>query len=337
MDPFRFGKILVAETEAPRGMRVPWARLIFSFLFLVFAVGLFWSTRKPSLTPVASVSLNLFNPEEIDQIILAHKADQNFEKWVFKKTGSQWLLETEYPRPASTARLKDILQTFSHLKGEIRAQKPSVWSTFYLEEDQALHLIFKSQGQLKAHFLLGKQGPWPESSFFRLASSKTVYLASKNLLWLFKIFSKEPRWPSKEVFLQLFTDWQVLNLDPSQVKLLHFHWPSGEWRLDVVSGRWQINGQPHTFPVEETQSFLKKLFPLLASEILDPQKGSRLSWKGLFEVQTKEGPPLRIDLGTDPQGQIYARRGPFYYRLTDPSWEALLWPLKASLPHQSSH
>jgi len=307
---------------------MPKKRIIFFSLLLIFSIGFYIVIEKKFtynfVNRFINITQNLY-PERIDEIVLAKKKGKDWQKWILKKTDHKWEIIYKYPRPANVKKIRNILAAFRNIKGEIRAKSEKTWSVFNLRDDQALHLFIKNKNKLIAHFLIGKKGPSFDTCFIRLPDSPEVYLVNKNILTLFKIFSKEPKFPDPKQFLELFTDWKVINPPIKLISELNFSYYTYKWNLKINSNSALFNGK--NISLKKVNLFLKKFFPLMSVEILDPEKFKNKKFEGIFNIKLKKGPQFTLKITQTEKG-LCVKRGPYYYLLTPESQQRLLNPVR---------
>jgi len=242
--------------------------LIILLALFVVVTGLYFFTSqkghegaKSLLTPLGKKAW--LEADEID--VYFQKPEQGF---ALVKEDQRWIIRDDYPRPAKDALVNKLLQDLADLYGEKRAQGEKYFSRFKLQEDQALHLVLKKDGQVLAHILLGKRGPLWESNFLRFKDGQEIYLVSQNFLSKFGVWKEEPGAPQ---FKDL-VDLKILDLPPKEVKLLALSKGDLSWKLVRKKDAflWQKGEEEKELKEEQVATFLRKVFPLLAQEVVPP-------------------------------------------------------------------
>ncbi len=236
----------------------------------------------------------------VDELMVWAGKTKGAETLHIKKNGQGWWVDlTEngltYPAPAKAQRVENLFRQISSLQGEIRAQGKDILDTFYLKDDQALHLVFKNCGQEQLHLLVGKRGPRWDSCFVRKNQNDTVYLVPRNLLGSLDIWDATPeKAPDKSPWVEL----AIINQGPAEIEGISYSRGSLEWSLvqnkqtasskEAGSGTnateqnaknngetgWilTLNGRTLHKKDKDIQKLLSTLFPLRAEKIVPGDK-----------------------------------------------------------------
>ncbi len=320
-------------------------RILASLIILAASISFYLVVEKKFVHGLSNRFINLtarINPQGIDEIIVGKKEGKKWKKWVLKKTKRGWIIDYKYPRPANEKRIEAILKALRDIKGEVRSEKEETLPLFYLTDKQALHIFLKRKHALVAHFLVGKKGPSFGTCFMRLPDSPVVYLVDKDILALFKIFTKDPKFPPEEIFLPLYTDWTVINPDIEHIEKVSVNLKRMGWRLEL-KGENAVFSYGDLYKKKYTRKeallFLKKFFPIMSEDIVDPKELKGIKFEGSITVKLSnekvEKCPLHEERGLDYL--LYARRRGFYYLLTKESTDRIINPLKifSSIQHQA--
>ncbi len=240
-----------------------------------------------------------------------------------KREGEGWVLISDFKKPAKKAIVEDLLETLAELKGEPRAQGKKHLSRFKLTEEEALHLVLKQGGKELAHFLVGKRGPQWESSFVRREGEVVVYLVPVNLLAKLEVWDENPKLPAEKALIDL----QVLTLPVKEVKELSFEGKEGSWVLKREGEKFLLRKgkREETIDPKKAERFLRKLFPVLAEDVVPPQE---------FKKETSL---LRYVLRNGKTGALYLscgkkvcliKKGPFVFRVKREALSPLFDPAK---------
>ena len=242
--------------------------------------------RPPGVEEALWISLGKPEWQNIDRLEVFLGSEPK-KKLLLIKKDSGWEIrgpsaEENYPRPAKSSLIENFLSNLSRLSGEERVSDPSFWEKFGLTEEKSLHLV-GWQGERKVFYLLvGKRGPYGESSFVRLKDSEKVYLVSENLLARFEIWDEAPASPSADPWI----DKEILALDLAEIKKLSFFWKGKlQWRLERKKDRWLIEKGGRVKEVNGVEEQLRALFPLFAEKVLRPE--SFRQEIGRLELETK--------------------------------------------------
>ncbi len=245
----------------------------FSFLFYLGTTREHQEGLKSLLKPLGAPSF-----KEADEIELSYQG----KGFKLKKEGEEWVILSDFKKPARQATVTELLETLADLHGEVRAKGKRYFSRFGVSEREALHLVLKKDGQELAHFLIGKRGPQWESNFLRLKGSQEIYLVPVNLLAKLDIWEEGPEVPQDKAFVDL----EVLSLPVKEIKTLSLTGPKGGWTLRREGSKFVFtkDGREKEIAPARAEKFMRKLFPLLAEEVVAPEsfkeKGAlRLSYE----------------------------------------------------------
>ncbi len=213
------------------------------------------------------------------------------------KRDRRWIIEDDFPKPASRVKVENFLKEISNLTGEKRASGKKFFPRFKVSEEESLHVnLYKGKKEL-AHLLVGKRGPQWASSFVRLKGDNTIYLVPVNLLAKFEIWSVEPQRPKAKDFLDL----EVLQVSKSELKHLSFlskkiHWELIRQEEQDQKGRFLFKKgkKEEVLGEKEIEKFLLKLFPLYARDVIAPIKFKK---EATLIFETRLGQEIKITFG----------------------------------------
>ncbi|OAQ20192.1 DUF4340 domain-containing protein [Thermosulfurimonas dismutans] len=233
---------------------------------------------------------------------------------VKKKTGWEVLgssPEENYPRPAKNSLIDNFLSDLSQLSGEERVSGKSFWERFLLTDEKALHVVGWRAEQEVFHLLVGKRGPYWDSTFVRLKDSEKVYLVPENLLARFEIWKEQPTTPSVDPWI----DKEILVVNLPDLKKLSFVWKGKVlWRLEREKDRWWVEKEGRRREVNEVEKKLGEVFPLFAEKVLRPETFRKEI--GRLELETKLATRESLSFGVSSQkGRYLAKKGPYVYEL----------------------
>ncbi len=276
------------------------SQLLFLGAVLIILAGLYFYQQHPATIDQEEIYTQLcpdVQLDDIDEIEVWTGTTEKAAPLHLKKREQAWWVElneqgTTFSAPAKPERLKRLVGHLNSLHGEKRAEGAAILDTFYLKDDQAMHLVLKENDKEKLHLLVGKRGPEWDSCFVRKNKADTVYLASNNLLGLFDIWSEEPK---QDPEARPWVDLMIISQGPSEVEGLSYARGTTEWslvqgkqgdsekekRAEPASGKpekteaeWvlTLNGQEQIKGSEEIRKFLSGLFPLRAVDVAPPEK-----------------------------------------------------------------
>lgn len=241
-----------------------------------------------------------------------------------------WLLEDDFPKPASRVLIQEFLRQLANLSGEKRAEGGKFFSRFKVEDKEALHIVLYQGEQELAHILVGKRGPQWNSSFVRLKGRKEIYLVPVNLLSKFEIWSVEPGLPKAKDFLDL----KVLEVPLAKLKSLSFKGQKISWSL-----LREEDHKPQTFVLKigskekrlsskEAKKFLRRLFPLYAEKVMKPEefKGKRATLSFVSRLGREEKVDFGVCQKEKDQEVCLVKRAPFVYRVNQSLIEPFFKP-----------
>ncbi len=295
---------------------------LFSVFFYLGATKEHKESAKSLLKPLGSKAL-----KDADLIELTYDG----KDLTLKKVGERWVIVSDFEKPAQKATVEEFLSTLAELVGEERAKGEKYFSRFKLGDKEALHVVLKAKGQELAHFLIGKRGPRWESTFVRLKGDKTVYLVPVNLLAKLEIWDENPKFPPEKSLVDL----EVLTLPIDEIKELSFSGPKTKWRL-VLKGQkflFTRGGQEKELKLEEGKKFLRKLFPILAEEVVPPEK-----FKGeeaVLSYLLRTGEKGKLFLVCEQKDCLVKRRK-YVYRVKRENLAPLFKPFEEKKPAKKS-
>lgn len=271
--------------------------------------------RPPGIKEALLVSLGQPEWQRVDRLEIFLGSEP--EKKLFlvkKKTGWEVLgssPEENYPRPAKNSLIDNFLSDLSQLSGEERVSGKSFWERFLLTDEKALHVVGWRAEQEVFHLLVGKRGPYWDSTFVRLKDSEKVYLVPENLLARFEIWKEQPTTPSVDPWI----DKEILVVNLPDLKKLSFVWKGKVlWRLEREKDRWWVEKEGRRREVNEVEKKLREVFPLFAEKVLRPETFRKEI--GRLELETKLATRESLSFGVSAQkGRYLAKKGPYVYEL----------------------
>ena len=271
--------------------------------------------RPPGIKEALLVPLGQPEWQRVDRLEIFLGSEP--EKKLFlvkKKTGWEVLgssPEENYPRPAKNSLIDNFLSDLSRLSGEERVSGKSFWERFLLTDEKALHVVGWRAEQEVFHLLVGKRGPYWDSTFVRLKDSEKVYLVPENLLARFEIWKEQPTTPSVDPWI----DKEILVVNLPDLKKLSFVWKGKVlWRLEREKDRWWVEKEGRRREVNEVEKKLREVFPLFAEKVLRPETFRKEI--GRLELETKLATRESLSFGVSAQkGRYLAKKGPYVYEL----------------------
>lgn len=290
--------------------------MILGGTFILLAGLYFWQQQRPQTSPVTDL-YTILVPEmdlaSIDALEAWSPEDKDGRRFRLRKKDGLWWVDRGFSAPVKKDRVERLLQTLKDLKGETRASGQEVFATFDLEDDRALHLALREGDRERAHLIVGKRGTTWDTVFMRRTGSNEIYLASKNLLSLFDIWSERAeKTPEARVWLDL----SVVAEGPQRIEGLSYRRGEIEWSL--VAGGRQDERQGETLEAEErkdvsqgqgtdevkrtwlyvyrgqkgedvtkeeVEGLLSELFPLDAKDVVSPDEAGEIG----LGVEDQEG------------------------------------------------
>ncbi len=303
--------------------------LIFLALIFFLLVGGYLFTQRAKEPGVESIFTTLGQKKwlKADRIKVFFDGEKGFS---LVREPETWLIEDDFPKPASKVLIQEFLRQLADLSGEKRAEGDKFFPRFKVGDKEALHIVLYQGKQELAHILVGKRGPQWNSSFIRLKGQKEIYLVPVNLLSKFEIWSVEPGFPKAKDFLDL----EVLEVPLAKLKTLSFRGQKVSWTL-----LRKEDHKPQTFVLkigtkekrlssEEAEKFLRRLFPLYAEKVIKPEefKGKRAT----LTFVSRLGREVEVDFGAcqkeKDQEICLVKRPPFVYRINRSLIEAFFKP-----------
>ncbi|NPA48562.1 MAG: DUF4340 domain-containing protein [Thermodesulfobacteria bacterium] len=295
--------------------------LVLVSIFFVFSVIFYLSVTRESHEGAENVLRPLGNEDlkEATRIEIYQGSRRN--GLVLVKEGNRWVILSDYRKPASERLVEKFLETFANLSGEERARGKKYFDRFGVGEKEGLHVVFKKDGQVLSHFVVGKRGPRWESSFVRLEGQDNIYLVPVNLLALVDIQTEEPAPPKEEAFLNL----EVLTLPIEELKELTFESPNISWSLRLEDNKYlfEVNGEKREIPLEEGRKFLRKLFPILAEGVVPPDRFP--GPQGVLSYSLRDGRKGRLYL-TCQKEDCLLKKDDFVFRVKKETLKVLFSP-----------
>ncbi len=307
---------------------------LFFVLFLI-SVGLYFYVQHREHAGARSILVPLGQKEWQQATSLEVRyQDRGFR--LVKEQG-RWLVVDGFLRPAKEEKVENLLKELATLHGEPRAKGKKYFSRFKLNPKEALKLTLKKDGQTLVTLWVGKRGPQWESSFVRLGEGDEIYLVPLNLLAKFEIWADNPTAPSAKAFV----DRKVLDLKAQDLKYLAYQ-DHQAWTLRREGEDFLFSAGKKEKKLSEDQvsTFLKKVFPLFAEELVPPEEFS--TSQGRLRYETKTGLSGELLIGPcqkesdrqkkDSKGKQQTRswcllkRGEFVYRVKEESLRALWKP-----------
>ncbi len=294
--------------------------LILGLFFLasfLFYLGVTREKHEGAKTLLTPLGREIFKEADFIEIY------QGKEKKGFKleREGERWILLSDFRKPAKDSLVEDFLKTLASLSGEERASGEKYFSRFGVDQDQGLHIVLKKDGKVLAHFILGRRGPQWESSFLRLEGEKKIYLVPTNLLAKLEIWEDKPAPPQEKAFLDL----EVLSLPLDEIKELSFEGPQISWRLKREDKKFvfQKDKREREISFLEGKKFLRKLFPLLAEEVVSPQEFKKP--EATLTYVLRNGLRGRLYLGCQQKACLVKKRE-FVFRVKKENLKPLFEP-----------
>ncbi len=330
-------------------------QIIILGVIFVILVGIYFFLQRPSKQDVSGLYENItpsFNTEDVTEIAVSVKGKEEKALLIHKKDGN-WIVKVkrdgkEFWAPAKSTKVEKVLNDLKGLDGELRGEGQDIFADFNLKDDQGLSITIKGKDGKFFEIRVGKKGPRWGTSFVRLSDSKKVYLASKDLLVDFDIWSKEPQ---KPIEIQPWIDMKVISSGYINVTRCAFSSKTINWSLErkeedkeakdkdsqakkesskdnAKKEYWLFskNGKERKKKEEEVRDYLTKIFPLYAKDVVSPQseviKDAFKAPLGTFSWKTKDGVQRKLNIGkVDEKANICLikdNRG--YYFKVDSSW-----------------
>ncbi len=310
-------------------------------IFFLVSAGLYFYLQHQGPAGAKSTLVRLGQKEwQKASVIEIRYQNQGFR---LVKEGGRWLVEDGFPRPAKEDLVTSLLKELSDLYGEPRAKGKKYFSRFKVDRKNALEIVLKEGDRVLATILVGKRGPQWESSFVRLASKEEIYLVPVNLLAKFEIWADNPVAPEAKVFV----DHTVLDLKAKDLKRLVFQ-DEISWELEKKKEGFLFTqgDKSRKLSLEETETFLRKVFPLIAEELVPPQKFSKPKARLVYETSFTTSGEILLGPCEPVSGQkkgqkgkkrpekswCLVKKGEFVYRIKEeklkPLWEPAFEPEK---------
>jgi hypothetical protein len=259
-------------------------------VILLLLGGIYLWQQDPGAPPDATLFSKILPDlaeDKVGEIAVKARQDKENPGLTLRRNDGGWEVErtdgdTSFWAPAREERVERLLTALKELHGEKRAEEEDVLPTFALGDEEALSVSLKGEdgGELH-HLLVGKRGPRPDTSFVRKASSKTVYLASENLLTLFELWTEEP---VSSPGARSWTELTVVSQGPSEIEGISFSRGTDKWSLvrrpvpenetEEKAPVWDYTegGDTAVKTDDETREAMKDLFPLRARDVAGPER-----------------------------------------------------------------
>ncbi|WP_456434331.1 DUF4340 domain-containing protein [Thermosulfuriphilus sp.] len=300
---------------------------LLALIFLALLVGYVLQQRAQRPSEVSEVFKPLAQGLELSEVkeIYLFQAQEGLR---LRREGGDWWVEDGLRAPAEKSKIEHLLELLSRLSGELRAEGEEFFSDFGLKDQAALHVALKGRdGRDLFHLLIGHRGPQWESTFVRLAGQKRIYLVPEDLLGLFEIWDRQPKVPSAKVFVEL----KVIDLLPDNLDRLSLSWPRKKVYWEISRDQKGVyilrsrDGEEKAMTKEVLEKFLKRTFPVYATDVLGKEEAGGCQFNGRLEVLDDRG-VVALEIGHLPGGDLCLKKEGIVYRLGPQALEGLLRP-----------
>ena len=163
------------------------------------------------------------------------------------KKDNLWLVANKDNINADQEKVSNLLSEIKEAKGELRSDSPKLFSSYWLEDEKAVHLEFLAgDGEKVLDVLFGKKGETGQSTFLRKAGDNKVYSAAIRLNSMFQVW-----FPEDGVNPARWCDLRLLSHDNGEnpVRCSVYLPDEPEFRIETSSnektsntseGRWEV-------------------------------------------------------------------------------------------------
>lgn len=222
---------------------------------------------------------------------------------VLTKNGDKWLVETMDNYSADQEEVKKLLDKVSEFNtDQLISKNPEKQSVFEVDDSSGIEAkLSDSDGEVLAHFFVGKSGPDFMSAYVRKAESDKVYLMDG---YLSSIFDKGERgWRDRTIFAFNKGNITQLTIESQGEKVVLPKDEKGNWII--------IEPESAKAKSEEVDKIVDTLSKLSASDFAEKKE---LSEYGLDEPKSKisamlnDGSIKTLLVGNKDNSKYYVKR-----------------------------
>ena len=198
--------------------------VIFAIILVALAVIYVTQRQSSRITSMETGYVTLLPDLKTDDVTKIKVYQKSFpeSELILARKGAGWVIENRYDAHAVPDRVTSLLKDLGEMKGELRSSAADNLSTFWLGDDEAVHIeLFGSDNQKKADILFGKKGQSGETTFVRKAGDDKVYSALIRLNSIFQVWDK-----SQPLDMRRWLELRLINIkDWSKAKRVEFQFP----------------------------------------------------------------------------------------------------------------
>ena len=241
-----------------------------------------------------------FNPSLVTRVVL-DKGDQHID--IMHKDGA-WKLVNDNDKPGNVTAIEEIIakvKTFK--KNDVVSQNPAKQKSLEIDNESALHVAFyDTDNKPLGEFLVGKNGPYYNSTYFRFKNSNEVLLINDNLRAAYT------PWKGKWI------DRTIFDIDPQTMKT--FEIIKGDSSILMQKdndGMWQgILPEKFTPKEEELARMIRAFSTLKTNDYASPDDTQSFQFDSplltLKSTLTDDTEKILIIGQKDDKKQFYAKR-----------------------------
>ena len=176
------------------------------------------------------------------------------------KKDDMWLVANKDNINADQEKVSNLLSEIKETKGELRSDSPELFSSYWLEDEKAVHLEFLTgDGERVIDFLFGKKGETGQSTFIRKTGDNKVYSAAIRLNSIFQVW-----FPEDGVNPARWCDLRLLSHDNDEYPVrcsvylpgepeFRLETPSNEKTANTSMGKWEVVHPPGMSSVDNRE------------------------------------------------------------------------------------
>jgi len=198
--------------------------VIFAIILVALVVIYVVQRQSNRITTMETGYVMLFPDLKTDSVTKIKAYQKSFPESELSlvRQGEGWVIANRYNAPAVGDHVASLLKDLGGLKGELRSSAADNLPTFWLADDEAVHLeLYGPDNKMEADLLFGKKGQTGETTFVRKAGEDKVYSALIRLNSIFQIWDK-----SQPLDLRNWLELRLINIkDWSKAKRVEFQFP----------------------------------------------------------------------------------------------------------------
>ncbi|MCB1196182.1 peptidylprolyl isomerase [bacterium] len=261
--------------------------------------------------PINELVFPHFEPERVSRIVL-DKGDQHTD---IALKDSEWKVVSDGDKPGNIPAVQEaIAKVKTFQKRDIVSQNPEKQKSLEIDNESSLKVAFyDADNQLIQSFLVGKNGPYYNSTYFRLDDSNEVILINDNLRATYTPW--KGKWVDRTIF-----DFDQMSIQTFEI----IRGDSSIFMQKDNEGNWQgLHPEQFTPKQDELDRMLRAFSTLKTNDYALPEENNSYAFDSpLLTVKEmlNDGAEYILTIGKkDEQKQYYAKRNdrPYVYLLAE--------------------